>query len=482
VGAQEKQGKSGMARNGPTGQTARAPARRHPPEEQFAPAQPAHPSWPPAHAYPEPQQGYGQQQGQGFHFPQTGDGDPNYGFSQQAGAQPPTFTGYAPHQAPAYAPAYAPPQQAQAWEPEDPRGFDLGNYMPAQQGYPPGSQQSHAALPPHGAAHGPPQDAGHFGPQQDYGEGEAEYDETLSEDEEEPRRGRRGVMITAALIGAIAFGGAMAYTYKAFFGSGGGRAPLIRLTDSGPSKIKPDDPGGREFAHTDKKLLNRLSEPGAASSEPETQEDRSGDDANVPRKVRVIPIPPSGQQGAAPVVTTSSVTARPTVAPVTVNVPGVMLENLTPPPAQQAQPPLAGRPPAAPPVKVVSAAQASDPVASDVAPVARKAAVVAPKAQVTKVKQAAAPAVTSPSGSSGFVAVLASKKSRMDALKAFADLQQKYAEVLAAKTPDVQEADLGDKGVWYRAVVGPPGSREAANGVCSQLKTAGHAGCWVAAY
>ena len=86
------------------------------------------------------------------------------------------------------------------------------------------------------------------------------------------------------------------------------------------------------------------------------------------------------------------------------------------------------------------------------------------------------------SGGSGFVAVLASKKSRMDALKAFADLQQKYAEVLASKTPDVQEANLGDKGVWYRAVVGPPGSREAASGVCSQLKSAGHSGCWVAAY
>ena len=51
-----------------------------------------------------------------------------------------------------------------------------------------------------------------------------------------------------------------------------------------------------------------------------------------------------------------------------------------------------------------------------------------------------------------------------------------------SKTPDVQEADLGDKGLWYRAVVGPPGSRDAASAVCSQLKTAGHAGCWVTAY
>jgi hypothetical protein len=73
------------------------------------------------------------------------------------------------------------------------------------------------------------------------------------------------------------------------------------------------------------------------------------------------------------------------------------------------------------------------------------------------------------------------KRSRADALNAFAELQQKYPEVLAGMTPDVQEADLGDKGVSYRVVVGPPGSREAATSVCSQLKTAGLCGLWVAA-
>ncbi|KAB2910718.1 MAG: SPOR domain-containing protein [Hyphomicrobiaceae bacterium] len=70
----------------------------------------------------------------------------------------------------------------------------------------------------------------------------------------------------------------------------------------------------------------------------------------------------------------------------------------------------------------------------------------------------------------------------MDALKAFADLQQKYGDVLASRTPDVQEANLGEKGIWYRAVVGPPGSRDAASGVCTQLKAAGYVGCWVTGY
>ena len=87
-------------------------------------------------------------------------------------------------------------------------------------------------------------------------------------------------------------------------------------------------------------------------------------------------------------------------------------------------------------------------------------------------------------GTSGYVAVLSSQKSRMDALKAFADLQQKYGDVLVSRTPDVQEADLSSRGLgtMYRLVVGPPGSRDAASGVCNQLKTAGYVGCWVTAY
>jgi cell division septation protein DedD len=106
-----------------------------------------------------------------------------------------------------------------------------------------------------------------------------------------------------------------------------------------------------------------------------------------------------------------------------------------------------------------------------------KAAPSAPKTR----EASAAPTVTASSGA-GFVAVLSSQKSRMDALKIFADMQGKYGTVLSSRTPDVQEANLGEKGVWYRLVVGPPGSRDAAAGLCTQLKTAGYPGCWVTSY
>jgi cell division protein FtsN len=66
----------------------------------------------------------------------------------------------------------------------------------------------------------------------------------------------------------------------------------------------------------------------------------------------------------------------------------------------------------------------------------------------------------------------------MDAFKAFADAAEKHPAVLSGKTPDVQEADLGEKGTWYRAVVGPFVSRGAAMNFCSQLKGVGQ-DCWV---
>jgi cell division septation protein DedD len=62
-------------------------------------------------------------------------------------------------------------------------------------------------------------------------------------------------------------------------------------------------------------------------------------------------------------------------------------------------------------------------------------------------------------------------------------MQQKYGAALAGKAPDVVEAQIADKGTYHRLVVGPPASREAAAGVCTQLKAAGYtASCWVTAF
>jgi hypothetical protein len=467
------------------------------------------PHWPPAYGEGRQQQpGYGQPTAQGYLFPQgAADGDGGAGFPAQATQQahalpfnrfPPAAEGagnfgYPPQgaEAPPYGLAHAsapPPASAgPPWSQQgDARGFDLGNYMSAPgQGY--------------GADDPPPFAAAPHG----YGDGEAEFDESMPEDEEEPRRGRRGFLIVAALVGAIGLGGGMAYAYKTLFPARSGPAPLIKDTQ-GPVKSKPEFADGRGFPHTDKKLLNRLGDDtgpqGAPAGQPgptEAQDDRVSDDPNAPRKVRLIPIAPNSGQPPVQAVTTTAPPAAPAGAPVIALPPGVTIDNLGPPrgqpppsaaraplPAPVAAAPSRAAPPP-PPVRVASAAANMPPPAEaePVAPVKKAPAVTKPAASknpVPKTKEAAAAPATG--SGAGYVAVLSSQKSRMDALKIFANMQEKYGEVLSSRTPDVQEANLGEKGVWYRLVVGPPGSRDAAASLCTQLKAAGYGSCWVTAY
>jgi hypothetical protein len=86
-------------------------------------------------------------------------------------------------------------------------------------------------------------------------------------------------------------------------------------------------------------------------------------------------------------------------------------------------------------------------------------------------------------GGNGYVAVLSSKSSQLEALKAIADMQARYTTILRGKPADVRASDQSARGlgVVYRAVVGPASSRQEASAVCFKLKAAGYKGCWVTA-
>ena len=180
---------------------------------------------------------------------------------------------------------------------QDPRGYDLGSYMPnGAQGYPQQQEPMQYA---------PPQ-------QQAYAEPEAEYDDGLEDGDDELRSGRRWMVIAVALVGAIGLGGGLAYTYKTFFTNGSGRAPFVKNVEP-PNKVKASG-AARENAQVDKKLFTRLGEDGGdtrgASGEPEAQSDNLSNDAQVggPRPVRIIPIQPGGQ-GQGQITTTGSTDA-----------------------------------------------------------------------------------------------------------------------------------------------------------------------------
>ena len=57
---------------------------------------------------------------------------------------------------------------------------------------------------------------------------------------------------------------------------------------------------------------------------------------------------------------------------------------------------------------------------------------------------------------------IAARRDQTSALAAFADLQQKYPNVLNGLAPTIKRADLGDKGIWYRLWVGPMDTRNTA--------------------
>lgn len=399
------------------------------------------------------------------------------------------------------------------WPQAEDRGYDLGHYgqpgAPAQ-GHGPSAYEPPMAgwaqqAPAHGEAQAygdgygyaelDPRDGPHD-PQLHTSQGQIEAyrdpNESEADYEDEPSgTGRgRGLMIVAALIGAIGVGGGLAYGYKTFVASPAKTTPQVVKAPQQPAKTVPADPGGRKFANIDSKLMDRLPSDSAAAGSAAGSSEIDGTGA---RKVQIIPVGRDGSLGAPPPMAAPSLPppTQPAAVPgLTIVDGGVRVPAAVLPPARNA-------PQAAP--AEASAGSALSPVRTPVRPqvVARVEPVATPEPARPQVVAKAEPAAEPPrpraaapaepkraTGTNGYVAVLASQKSRMDALKSFADLQQKYNSVLSNRIPDVQEADLSARGLgtMYRVVVGPPGSREAAADLCGQLKSAGYQGCWVTGY
>ena len=64
-------------------------------------------------------------------------------------------------------------------------------------------------------------------------------------------------------------------------------------------------------------------------------------------------------------------------------------------------------------------------------------------------------------------------RSEAEAQAALRSVQSKYASVLAGQPTSVRKVDLGDRGTFYRAHIGPFATREQANDLCNNLRSAG---------
>src|SRR5690606_19904247 len=87
-------------------------------------------------------------------------------------------------------------------------------------------------------------------------------------------------------------------------------------------------------------------------------------------------------------------------------------------------------------------------------------------------------APTAPAGT-GYLVQLSSQRTEEQARASFADLQRRFGSVLGQLEADIQQADLGEKGIYYRVRVGPWATRGEAIEVCESLQAAGGS-CFVA--
>ena len=78
-------------------------------------------------------------------------------------------------------------------------------------------------------------------------------------------------------------------------------------------------------------------------------------------------------------------------------------------------------------------------------------------------------------GGGGYVLQIGAYKSQADAEAAWKAYKAKHAALLSGYSDDVQQADLGEKGTWYRLRVGGLSDREVASALCDRLKADGGA-------
>jgi len=208
--------------------------------------------------------------------------------------------------------------------------------------------------------------------------------------------------------------------------------------------------------------------------------------SSEPKKIRTIAIRPeqAAMADSQPVAATAAAPAPPpplpvVAAPVTPAAPPRAASN--PPIELNQEPPQALRQTearAAPPVRHAAAPVPSNaplslsPDATDATAAAPAARAPMRTATVAALAQTASTRTAQPA-TGGYAVQVSSQRSEAEAQAAFRSLQAKYPNQLGGRQALIHKVELGAKGTYYRAMVGPFASANEANELCSGLKAAG---------
>ncbi|HET7850369.1 MAG TPA: SPOR domain-containing protein [Pseudolabrys sp.] len=321
----------------------------------------------------------------------------------------------------------------------------------------------------------------------------------------EPSSSRRrvGIMAIAGVFALGVIGTAGAFGYRALFGPGGSSMPPpVIKADTSPSKIVPQT--GTDAKAGGKVIYDRVGDRGQGEkvvSREETPLDiksksngvippaAAGDENGAagamqamagdasftePKRIHTIVIRPDqpdmGLPAPAPAPSASAPPAPP--PPRVASVPQTRVANAQP---QQAAPDAPSRHAASTPQRAEPAAHHGQ-AAPQNAPLSLSpgGSANSPARQPTRVANAPAAAVPARSGAAhGEYVQVSSQRSETDAQASFRTLQGKYPKQLGGRQLVIHRADLGAKGIYYRALVGPFASANEAVQLCSSLKAAG---------
>ena len=250
------------------------------------------------------------------------------------------------------------------------------------------------------------------------------------EEEEDVEGSRLPLLIVLALLVLAMFAGVVWLAYTQGVARGRGETPVLAAA-SGPERVAPQEPGGTNVPYQGFKIYEQPAPPDDAADAPT----------------------PSTAPAAAPPVAEA------------------------PKPAPAAAPPAAAKPAPEPPKSVASIIQQSQtpPAIRPTVPATPTGPATAAPRSIVPAPAAAAP---KPVASGSVALQIGAFKTRAEADAAWRAYSGKHAALLKGYGPDIQEADLGDKGTWYRLRIAGFGDREMASALCDRLKADG-GGCFL---
>jgi hypothetical protein len=278
-----------------------------------------------------------------------------------------------------------------------------------------------------------------------------------------PPSPRRTLRMAVLLLGLMVAGGGLWF----LVGERGetpvaeGELPVVRAPEE-PVKVRPEQPGGMKVPHRDKLVYDRM---GPQSNDPEVE--------------RLLPEPeqPMARPEPSPEPSRDPAVEAPEAAAKT---PSEALKKLTPPPPAPMKPVGEAAQPKAPsstrpaPAKSVAAAEearkAEAPPETAMEETTMETSAGRPPAEAAPQRQQSDTKAASAAPKSTYQVQIAALRSRDAVEKEWSRLRNKHGDLLGSLTLNVERADLGPKGVFYRLRAGPLADRSAAGALCDALK------------